>query len=1058
MADPATVFSIINELAATTGFCYQIIKKMIDAPEEINRLNSKAANWRPQLERLAEFMDGDGPSATRLRDRFKDGALSNAKDLVQEMNKELAPFQKINPWKKFIWSLTTGNKVRDLLKQLQEDMDVILDSLHLENTDSLERMRRELCQIQLFETNEHERRNILQWLKPKGIDAHEFHRQKRALREDGTCDWLAESKQWQDWCVGGSETHARFLWIHGLPGAGKTVLASFGIDNVASAYQHKGVSYYYCSHERHSKGYTSSEETCSLLRWVIRDLTAQVTRPKTRTSNHQAAIPQTLEDLYIKHDFSLETLLDCLLAVTEYIAMEFQQQVCIIVDAVDESPSPREDLLKVLTTMGTDPKWQHVSLCFTSRKETDIERAIEAIQPNGISQRIILTPKPPSKKPRSPVVRSGFDGAPPPKHAMSPPPRSSSLRGRSPSGSDPKLLKYSHNKMRSESEYRLPSGHMSSHQSGKERSTSVTPAENSHSSDLMEIDTPGHAIARGGKKKGCTILSMDKNPDVIRAIRAFVQSRLEDDPTFKRWGEEELSQVINQLAKKAKGMFRWAACQVDIILKSNLCDTDSILQMLDQIPPDIFGTYKHMIMHLLPDGEGRNEHNRNFAHTALALICSPTAAVPCAEVLVEASRFNVPAGAAHIFDLEQLEEILGCLVTVTSLTRQPETLYNRDPDKEGLSSAKQVSVAHYTVKEFLFDKTTALGQVKDFALSKTAIQSLELRVIFSGLQQFGTRFGREKHPTRYEEYCLKMTEKALREQRDIILQDKTVWHAVTECLKWNSQHHLKELGAFPTQRVRAAFPSWSKTSPFECKNDDMNKEHTQPKHPQTSVLVSLILLEWPELAKAYLAELPESTKKEVWKDKFQVREPFRVEGTEPQTVMQLCVTRRDVAFLQALIDSKADFSGERELIMDLFYHAYGHKSLGDEDGGAKTGQMLKMLLERGVRPETTGYLFTPLQFAVAHLEEEWVYDLLYEGADPNAIGNPEGEHPFGDKKDKIHGHLTPLQICQMTRPNRLESDLDPEQGPMEKARETVNYSLRQWGAEDKAIVVDDDSE
>lgn len=498
---------------------------------------------------------------------------------------------------------------------------------------------------------------------------------------------------------------------------------------------------------------------------------------------------------------------------------------------------------------------------------------------------------------------------------------------------------------------------------------------------------------------------------------------------------------------------------MDIIKKSKLCDKDSILRELDHIPPDIFGTYEHSIMNLLPDGEGRNEHNRNFAHTALALICSPSAAVPCAEVLVEASRFNVPAGAAHRFDLEQLEEVLGCLVTVQSLPRRPETWYNRE--KEGPNSAKQVSVAHYTVKEFLFDKATALGQVKDFALSTAEIQRLELHVIFSGLQQFGTRrFGRERYPTRYEEWCLKMTDKAIKEKRHIILQDKTVWHAVTECLKWNSQHHLKELGAFPTMKVRAAFPGWAKTSPFESKNEDKNtpnrdpnKEQNQPKHPETSVLVSLLLLEWPELAKAYLAELPEATKKEVWRDEFQLREPFRVEGTEPRTVMQLCVTRRDVAFLRALIDSRADFSGERELVMDLFFHAYGHKSLGDEDGGAKTGQMLKMLLERGVRPETPGYLFTPLQFAVANLEEAWVYNLLLEGADPNAIGNPDGVHPFGDKKDEIHGHLTPLEICQETKPDSLKSDMDMGEELMEKARETVEFTLRHWKAEDTPIVL-----
>lgn len=475
--------------------------------------------------------------------------------------------------------------------------------------------------------------------------------------------------------------------------------------------------------------------------------------------------------------------------------------------------------------------------------------------------------------------------------------------------------------------------------------------------------------------------------------------------------------------------------------------------MLEKIPPDIFGTYEHMITKLLPDGRGQNEHNRNFARTALALICSPSSAVPCADVLVEASRFDVPHGNAHNFGLAHLQKILGCLITVSALPRRPETIYtNRvrdsrlpvDPNdpEESVGVKTQVLVAHYTVKEYLFDKATALGKVKEFALSKEFIENLELRVIFSGLRQFGSFRVEARCPSRYEEYCLKMTDKALKERRDLIIQDKSVWKDVTECLKWNSKHNLPRSQAFPNQKIKANFPNWTKTSPFERENE--------PKMPETSVLVSLMLLQWPELAKVYLADLSESTKRDIWRDKFELTRNFKVEGTEPISVMQLCVTRRDVDFLQALIDSRADFSGEKELVMDLFYHAYGHKSLDDQDGGAKTGKMLKMLLERGVRPEVTGYLFTPLQFAVRNLEDRWVHDLLFEGANPNATGTKDGVHPFGEGTEviKINGQLTPLKICEETKPQWYVTDSNSDKELMNDARERVRTALLQWGAED----------
>lgn len=406
--------------------------------------------------------------------------------------------------------------------------------------------------------DEHERRNILQWLKPEGIDAHEFHRQKQALRERGTCDWLANSAAWLDWCEGGSPDNARFLWIHGLPGAGKTVLASFAIDHVISKYQHTGVSYYYCSHERQRQGHTSSQEACLFLRWVIRDLTSQVTRPRTRGSNAQAMIPKQLEELYATHDLSVKGLLQCLLIVTEYMTRQLEQQVCIIVDAVDESPSPRDALLSILTTIGTDPEWQHVSLCFTSRKEMDIHKAIDVIQPGHPAKELltptfesgphgpILSPKKPSDKLKGikkhgDLSFSGFDGGSPSNHAMPPPPSPAGTtwqRGRNPAGGASQRT--------SRSEIRAPSGDLTSQQNASVRSTSVKPAEASHDFDLMDIDSADYPlpVSRMG---GCTILSMDENPEVKEAIRTFVRSQLKANDG----GSDE---VINLIARRAKGM------------------------------------------------------------------------------------------------------------------------------------------------------------------------------------------------------------------------------------------------------------------------------------------------------------------------------------------------------------------------------------------------------------------------------------------------------------------------------------------------------------------------
>ncbi|OJJ43204.1 hypothetical protein ASPZODRAFT_1172448 [Penicilliopsis zonata CBS 506.65] len=71
-----------------------------------------------------------------------------------------------------------------------------------------------------------EQNKVLDWLSP--IDVSERHRAARAKHEPTTGDWLVESTEMKMWLANSME----FMWIHGIPGAGKTVLCSTIIENV----------------------------------------------------------------------------------------------------------------------------------------------------------------------------------------------------------------------------------------------------------------------------------------------------------------------------------------------------------------------------------------------------------------------------------------------------------------------------------------------------------------------------------------------------------------------------------------------------------------------------------------------------------------------------------------------------------------------------------------------------------------------------------------------------------------------------------------------------------
>jgi hypothetical protein len=47
MAEP---IGILKSFAETAKFCYQILRRMHNAQDEIKRVNAEVSNWQPQLE------------------------------------------------------------------------------------------------------------------------------------------------------------------------------------------------------------------------------------------------------------------------------------------------------------------------------------------------------------------------------------------------------------------------------------------------------------------------------------------------------------------------------------------------------------------------------------------------------------------------------------------------------------------------------------------------------------------------------------------------------------------------------------------------------------------------------------------------------------------------------------------------------------------------------------------------------------------------------------------------------------------------------------------------
>lgn len=911
-----------------------------------------------------------------------------------------------------------------------------------------------------------ERQLILGWLEPqfepKSTDPGVLHLERSKLQEPNTCDWMTtQCPLWQDWLDGGSSYSGggrRFLWIHGLPGAGKTILASFLIDRVAEHCGAMGNSYYYCIHER------NHDETESFLRYVIRDLCFQL-----------KWIPAQLQSMWQYRQMPPEKLKHCLLLVTLQFKERFSKRTYIIVDAVDESIKPRKTFLRLLASIGSDPAFDHVSLLMTSRDEPDIREAIEALPRVSVPPatkpfatlpvRPLRAPRPMSLEPSSQQVTpprnldvnvpglatpsrassagvgilprqrphlNGFAGIPIPDlrpHSVrySTAPASPAFGDSDYYNSEGSMdLEFGPSRVMASGGEGYKSPSPSPTKAGAQNKRNLSSGEQQRvtasSQQRRRISSGGRHVALRGdgeetdRVSPCSQLSMD-NIFVRKAIEVVIDKRLRESEQFGQWPRADFIIKLKQrLSARAAGVFRAVACYLDLIDRQQSIDSDDdkILAAVDHMPTTTFNQYEQILMTRMPNSDELSSHSRDFAQTALALICSDTAEIPDANVLVEASRFNIPQFRAQAYNLVKLKHLLGCLVREEPLRRKrPSKFVRNEADQTKPGDSLRLAVAHYTVKEFLYNKKTTEGPAKDFALSNESTRKLELKIAFYGLRQFV----RKQIPTRYEEYCLEMTERALKKRPALIARHKEIWEAVHPCLGWDDVHQTI---LNKNNRTRRLFPTWAKLS-------NAFVPGSAPQHRHTCVVVSLLLLDWPRLADVYLRQaLSAEQRDEIWNDRFALNQR-ESSGREKAwdgaaSILEMCVLGRRIDFLDVFAAAGATFEAAGDIIYQVFEDPYAATN-GDEDNddGTTTLTLLRTLLQRGADPNceaAEGCAWTPLQVATRNLEPEWVGQLLLHGARPNAAGTPPP--PAGEQR--CWWHQTPIQICRDTKPKWAEDD------------------------------------
>lgn len=206
--------------------------------------------------------------------------------------------------------------------------------------------------------DEQERETIVNWLTPIDYAAQQSDIISR--RQSGTGKWLLNSNQFQEWLINNKQT----LFCPGIPGAGKTMIASIIIDHLCTKFQNDAsisIAYLYCNFRRQHE-----QNPADLLVNLLKQLIQR--RP---------FVPENVKSLYDYHKHkrthpSFEEISKVLYSIAAHYSRAF-----IIIDALDECKASNGSRRKLLSEIFNLQAKTGISLFATSRFIPEIVKEFE---------------------------------------------------------------------------------------------------------------------------------------------------------------------------------------------------------------------------------------------------------------------------------------------------------------------------------------------------------------------------------------------------------------------------------------------------------------------------------------------------------------------------------------------------------------------------------------------------------------------------------------------------------------------------------------------------------
>ena len=382
MADPLSISASIASLVTITDAVFRrrfkYVKTVKGAPTELSALTSAMGALSGILHHLAlvaSQLEGEQWDAT-----VQANHIYSCLQTVDKVRKILDTFEScgsrsMKPIKRLRWPFSAP-EAKALCAEIEEHKTTLSLALTVDGLSGLLQalskqkdlqsgingIKTELQQKREIETRiavTQERRNILDWIQPYG--PHQNHETSLRLRHPGTGLWLIEGEEFKSWL-----TYPRAkLFCYGIPGAGKTVLASSIFQEVIGhSCASMGVAFFYCDYKN-----AATQDPRNILGSLGCQLALQdeqnFERLRTFYENRNPANRPPI-------DVSMEDLRDMVVEM----ASNFNEAM-IIVDGLDECGTQMNLVTRLLSGLICSGEAGNIKTLFLSRDEQDIREALE---------------------------------------------------------------------------------------------------------------------------------------------------------------------------------------------------------------------------------------------------------------------------------------------------------------------------------------------------------------------------------------------------------------------------------------------------------------------------------------------------------------------------------------------------------------------------------------------------------------------------------------------------------------------------------------------------------